>query len=611
MAEQNEKKNEKPKISFRRTVSNNLFMLKLLHRASPGRIAIEMGLWGLEALVAFFSWQYMLRHIVNGIEEGRSFRDLALLLVAMTALNVVLVFVQQLWYQVFAGFYYQRTAKYFQELVYKKAASVDLACYENPDFYDKYMKALNETASRADQVASSCSMMVFDIVQFAANAALMFTIDPVFLLFLLIPLVSSVFIKKQKKANFERYEATVSMNRRCDYTRRTYYLSDYAKEMRLSNIYRVMAKRFAEAIGETKTVIRKYGFKCAFYGYIVEISRQVFTFLGATAYAVYQTLVTGNILYGDCLVIINALTTLSWSITSSADSLFSFQEHALYIENFCFFLGYEPKIRDKETTVPMRKGALTLENVSFRYEGAERDTLKNINITCGEKEKIALVGHNGAGKSTLVKLMLRLYDPTDGNITLGGENIRDYSVKEYRESFSAVFQDFHVFSLSVSENVLLRPMRDGDEAIVETALRKSGAASRVAEMEKGTETILTREFDKNGTVLSGGETQKLAIAHAFTKENSFVILDEPTSALDPIAEYEMYKNMTEACENCGMIFISHRLSSAVMADRIYMLENGEVIEVGTHEELMAKNGKYADMFRKQAENYIATGVNVS
>ena len=128
MAEQNEKKNEKPKISFRRTVSNNLFMLKLLHRASPGRIAIEMGLWGLEALVAFFSWQYMLRHIVNGIEEGRSFRDLALLLVAMTALNVVLVFVQQLWYQVFAGFYYQRTAKYFQELVYKKAASVDLAC---------------------------------------------------------------------------------------------------------------------------------------------------------------------------------------------------------------------------------------------------------------------------------------------------------------------------------------------------------------------------------------------------------------------------------------------------------------------------------------------------
>ena len=611
MAEQNEKKNEKPKISFRRTVSNNLFMLKLLHKASPGRIAIEMGLWVLEAIIGFFSWQYMLRHIVNGIEEGRDFYDLAGLLIIMTVLNVVLVFVQYLWYQIFSGLYYQKTAKYFQELVYKKAASVDLACYENPEFYDKYMKALNETATRADGVASSCSMIVFEIVRFSANGALLFAIDPVFLLFLLIPILSSIFIKKQKKADFDKYEETVAMNRRCDYTRRTYYLGEYAKEMRLSNIYRVMAKRFAMAIKDTKKVIRKYGFKCAFYGYIVEISREVFTFLGATVYAVYQTLVTGNILYGDCLVIINALTTLSWGITNSADSLFAFQEHALYIENFRFFLDYQPKICDKEAVLPMKKGALVLEDVSFHYDGAEKDTLKHISITCGEKEKIALVGHNGAGKSTLVKLMLRLYDPTDGKITLGGEDIRDYSVREYREAFSAVFQDFHVFSLSVSENILLRPKQDGDEDLVDYALRKSGAASRVAEMPDGTNTILTREFDKNGTVLSGGETQKLAIAHAFTKENAFVILDEPTSALDPIAEYEMYKNMMEACENCGMIFISHRLSSAVMADRIYMLENGEVIEVGTHEELMAKNGKYADMFRKQAENYIDQEVSAS
>ena len=331
-----EKKDEKPKISFRRTVSNNLFMLKLLHKASPGRIAIEMGLWALEAIIGFFSWQYMLRYIVNGIEEGKDFYDLAVLLVAMTVLNVALVFIQYLWYQIFAGLYYQKTAKYFQELVYKKAASVDLACYENPEFYDKYMKALNETATRADGVASSCSMIVFEIVRFSANGALLFAIDPVFLLFLVIPLLSSVFIKKQKKADFEKYEETVAMDRRCDYTRRTYYLGEYAKEMRLSNIYLVMAKRFAMAIKDTKTVIRQYGFRCAFYGYIVEVSREVFTFLGATVYAVYQTLVTGNILYGDCLVIINALTTLSWGITNSADSLFAFQEHALYIENFRF-----------------------------------------------------------------------------------------------------------------------------------------------------------------------------------------------------------------------------------------------------------------------------------
>ena len=198
MSETNGKENEKPKITLRRIVSNNVYMLKLLHKASPGRIAIEMGIWSLEAIIGFFTWQYMLRYIVNGIEKGKGFYDLATLLVAMTALNVALVFIQHLWYQVFSGLFYQRTVKYFQELVYRKAGGVDLACYENPDFYDKYMKALNETANRAENVASACSAIVFEIVRFIANGALLFVIDPAFLLFLLIPVVSSVFIKKQK-----------------------------------------------------------------------------------------------------------------------------------------------------------------------------------------------------------------------------------------------------------------------------------------------------------------------------------------------------------------------------------------------------------------------------
>lgn len=579
-------------------------MIKLLHKACPGRLAIELSLWVIEAIIGFFSWQYMLRYIVNGIGEGKGFSELVPLIVGMCILNLVLVAVQNIWYMIYAGLFYQKTVCYFQKLVYRKAAEVELACYENPEFYDKYVKALNETGDRADKVATSFSALAFAGVRFIANGALLAVIDPMFLLFLLIPILSSFFIKKQKKAEYEKYTETVAANRRCDYTRRTFYLSEYAKEMRLTSIYRVMTKRFAIAIDEAKKVVRKYGLRSAVYGYLVEIFREVFTLLGATTYAVYQTLVTGNILYGDCLVVINALSTLTWSITDSADTLFAIQENALYIENLRYFLDYVPAIRDTGGELPLRRGTLELRDVSFRYDGAEKDTLKHVNITCGPKEKIALVGHNGAGKSTLVKLLLRLYDPTEGEILLDGENIKRYSVSEYRDAFSAVFQDYHVFSLSVAENVLLRLTQNGDEKIVAEALEKAGISARIAEMEKGIDTILTREFDEKGAVLSGGETQKLAIAHAFTKDNLFVILDEPTSALDPIAEYEMYRNMTEACADCGMIFISHRLSSAVMADRVYLLENGEVMESGTHEELMEKNGKYADMFRKQAENYI-------
>lgn len=603
MSRQTDKKDEKKKLAFSRVISNNLFMLKLLHKASPGRLAVEMCLWAAEAVIGFFSWQYMLRYIVNGIEAGKDFDSLVPLVIGMCLLNIVLVFIQNIWYEIYSGLFYQKTVRFFQELVYRKAAKVELACYEDTDFYDKYVKALNETASRADKVAQSCSAVVFEIIRFSANGALLVAIDPTFLLFLIFPLITTVFVKKRKKADFDTYTENVAANRRCEYPRRVFYLAEYAKEMRLGNIWRVMAKRFGLAISDAKKIIKKYGFRSALWNYLIEIFIEVFAMLGATAYAVYCTLAAHTIMYGDCLVVISAISSLSWSIFSSTDSVLAFGEHALYIENLREFLAYEPKIKTDADSIPMRTGALELKNVSFRYAGAEKDTLKNINITCGPKEKIALVGHNGAGKSTLVKLMLRLYDPTDGQITLAGEDIRRYSVEEYRGAFSAVFQDFHVFSLTAAENVLLRPMKEGDTATVENALKKAGAYGRVMEMPDGMNTVLTREFDKKGEVLSGGETQKLAIAHAFTKENAFVILDEPTSALDPIAEHDMYMNMTEACADCGMIFISHRLSSAVMADRIYLLENGEIAEYGTHAELLAKNGKYADMFRKQAENY--------
>ena len=189
-------------------------------------------------------------------------------------------------------------------------------------------------------------------------------------------------------------------------------------------------------------------------------------------------------------------------------------------------------------------------------------------------------------------------------MTINGIDARDCKAREYRSMFSVVFQDFKTLALPVFENVLMRPRMEGDEERVIDALKKSGVYDRIMELPNGIETMLTKEFDEDGAVLSVGESQKLAIAHAFLKNAPYVILDEPSSALDPIAESEMYSNMMKMGENKGMIFISHRLSSAVSADKIYMLENGEVIEWGTHKELMAKNGKYADMFRKQAQNYI-------
>ena len=227
-----------------------------------------------------------------------------------------------------------------------------------------------------------------------------------------------------------------------------------------------------------------------------------------------------------------------------------------------------------------------------------------MSLTLKQGEHIALVGQNGSGKTTLVKLLLRLYDPTYGEVLLNGENIKDYSLSSYREDFSCVFQDFKVFALPVKDNVTLRREREGDRDLVISSLKESGGYDKVMTLEKGIDTTLTREFDDNGANLSIGEQQKISLARVFADDASCVILDEPSSALDPIAEHKMFENMMRAAKGRTVIFISHRLSSAVDADRIYLMEGGTITESGTHHELMQKKGKYLEMFKLQAQNYI-------
>ena len=268
----------------------------------------------------------------------------------------------------------------------------------------------------------------------------------------------------------------------------------------------------------------------------------------------------------------------------------------------------EPQIAEIPDAPEAHGGDLDLNGVCFRYEGAESDTLSDITMHIRKGERIALVGQNGSGKTTLVKLLLRLYDPTAGQIQLDGKDIRDYRLSSYRGSFSTVMQDFKIFSFSVRDNVILRRPQEGDTALAEHALEESGSLEKVRTLEKGMETTLTREFDKRGANLSIGEQQKIALARVFAAARDFVILDEPSSALDPIAEYKMFENMMRATEGKSVIFISHRLSSAVLADRVYLMDHGRIAESGTHHELMQQNGKYAEMFRLQAQNYSAEEV---
>ena len=228
----------------------------------------------------------------------------------------------------------------------------------------------------------------------------------------------------------------------------------------------------------------------------------------------------------------------------------------------------------------------------------------HVSLKINKGERIAVVGANGAGKSTLIKLLMRLYDADSGEVLVNGENIKKYRLSSYRALFGTVFQEYGLFAASVAENVLLKTDISEDDRIkAEDALRKSDIWDKIQALPKGIDTEVTREFDDKGAVFSGGESQKIAIARIFAGNSEIVIMDEPTSALDPIAEHKMYQNMFEACDGKTVIFISHRISSATMADRIYLFEDGKICEVGSHSELLALGAKYSDMWHKQADSY--------
>jgi len=602
------KKEKKEKLGFKKTLSNNLFAIKAIWKSSPSYMIVYFGSSVVYGLLGFFSDTYLLRKIVNDATGGKSIDGVIQYVFLIALLNILFGMGLRWFWNVMSPPKQRKIAADIEKMLFKQAASVEIACYETPSFYDKYVRAMDEAYNRMISVMRSFDGLIYKFISLAANSMLLFIIDPWLILFGLFPLVLGVF---KRLENIEKHGYQVDfkpISRRENYVRRTFYLGEYAKEMRIGGMYGQMLLDLKETYKDFMSILRKHGIKRFIYTYIQKIGLEVVTILGATMYAVWRTMSDGGMQVGDCIVVLSSIGSISYALNNLVQNFAEFGEHALFLEDVLYFLNYKPTILDGNCDLPQNPQVLKVENLSFRYEGSDTDTLKNINFTLNKGERVALVGSNGSGKTTLVKLLLRLYDASSGEITLDGKNIKEFKVGHYRNSFSTVFQDFKVFSLNIQDNVLLRKSEKGDRELVTAALKESGIYEKVSNLEKGLDTILTREFDDKGVNLSIGEQQKLSLARVFATDTPFVILDEPSSALDPIAEYKMFENMMRATKGRSVIFISHRLSSAVLADRVLLMDGGEIAEMGTHKELMDNNGKYAQMFRRQAQNYLGNEV---
>jgi ATP-binding cassette subfamily B protein len=325
-------------------------------------------------------------------------------------------------------------------------------------------------------------------------------------------------------------------------------------------------------------------------------------------YVAFQA-VQGRITLGDLTLFTQTATQVSSSFQAILSGISSTYENNLFVGTLFEFLEYEPKIKSPENAVaiepsPEVKGLdIEFRNVSFTYPGKSEPALKNINFRIAPGEAIALVGRNGAGKTTLVKLLARLYDPDEGEIFIGGRNVKEYDLQDLREQVGVIFQDYATYFMTARENIGVGRLSEIENlGLVQESARKSGANTVIERLPKGYESMLGRWFTE-GTQLSGGEWQKIALARAFIRDARILILDEPTSSLDAQAEYEVFAHFRELTEGKTAIFISHRFSTVRLADRIFVIENGTILESGSHRELMELDGRYAELFNLQAEAY--------
>lgn len=444
--------------------------------------------------------------------------------------------------------------------------------------------------------------VIGSVISFALVVGVVVSIDPIYLLFLLpILFVFAVEIYRSKLF-FKRDMEMTTNNRIKAYTQRTVFLKDFSKDMRTSNIFSVMFNRYEKAVEKNIYIIKQYGWKMFFYSLISSILGEIIPIVGTYSYASYQFMNDKGLNISGFSVVLSSINSIRSTTMNISNSISELSNVALYFQNLHDFFDYQPKITDGGIE-PDDFESLELKNVSFKYPSAKKYSLKNVNLKINKGETVALVGINGAGKSTLVKLILRFYDTTEGEILYNGRNIKEYNVESLRKKFGTVFQDYKTFALSVNENVLCYEGNDEEKALAEQALKQSGVFEKIQTLPQGADTVLTREFDDKGAGLSGGEAQKTAVARMFARDFDIAILDEPSSALDPIAEYKMYENLIAATKDKTVIYISHRLSSAVLSDNIYVLHSGTVVESGNHSSLMELGGEYCEMFTLQASSY--------
>ena len=590
-------------------MSNCIYILKRFRKYRPSLIFFIITGAAAAASMSYI-WSFIGKLVIDMIQASAGGGDIMPLVKLVAATTAAELFI--MWLNTVStvktglGFTYVRLMIIKERIA--KTLDMDYEALETPEMLDRLQKAKRATAGDWQGVQGMMTYMQVlftQIISIIIAIIIMTSFDP--LIILVIAVLSYIqflyFEHIRKKDKKEMWDAMMPHWRKLEYMENVTTDFSYAKDIRLFGMKKFLAKKQKDVYDEELRhwiKSRQYWIYNSIFSHGISLVRQLII----TGWLVYSV-IAKDLSIGNFTLYLASAGAFSNAINEVLSALSALRERSAHTDDYRSFMDI-PGDSGKDT-IPVPKAdkyVFTFENVSFKYKGQEKYALKNLNITIAAGEKLAVVGLNGAGKSTFIKLLLRLYDVTEGRILMNGTDIRRFNRAEYYRLFSPAFQDVTVFAFPMAENVSMSPPDETDREKAEKCVREAGLGDKMDKLEKGIDTELLKVLYDDGVDLSGGEKQKLALARALYKGSDVIVLDEPTAALDALAEYRLYKSFNGLVGNRTAVYISHRLSSTRFCDRVAMFKDGEMTETGTHEELMAKNGDYAEMFRVQAQYYV-------
>lgn len=489
--------------------------------------------------------------------------------------------------------------------LYEKSRKINILKYDNYEFFNMYNFIMSNSITKTYDALNSLNNFILNFFSILTLVALLMTIDKIFIIFAIINSIIGFMINmKLSTLNYTMHKESNPHHRIMNYIKRIHYLKDYSKDLRASSISNPLLELYDNGKQSLINIIKTKGKIISMYSNLEYIIRLIFI-VSSIIYLSFK-LQNGLISVGEFIVAFNIFAQISGMLAELLGFIPKLHNNSLYINDFRKFMDYEIE-DDSDASLSLNNiYSLELHNVSFKYDD-NKFVLNNINIKIEKGKSIALVGENGSGKSTLANIIQGFYKPTTGDVYINNFSINNYKKTDLYSKIGGLYQDYKIYGLTILENIIMdskKNYNDDKKNFLTNIIKEMNLYNSICNLPKGIDTNIGFELNSNATNFSGGQLQKIGLARAIYHNYDIIVLDEPSSSLDSFSEKQIFEQIKKIYSNKGIIFISHRLSNIVDVDRIYYIENGKIVEEGSHEELIKLNGKYSKLFEMQIKNYI-------